>query len=85
MKITQLQKDAWPEKLLRQVKSISEHVADYKTVEQALDLLYGQEELSSRVCRLYLLHTKQNGQICERNFFNAHGEIISGDETTVTL
>ena len=85
MKITQLQKDTWPEKLLRQVKSISEHVADYKTVEQALDLLYGQEELSSRVCRLYLLHAKQNGQICERNFFNVHGEIINGDENTVTL
>ena len=85
MKTTNSQKDQWPAKLKRQVESVAEHVADYPTVEQALDLLIDEEETDTRTCRLYLLNVNQTGEIRDRKFYTVSGDIIEQDEEGIKL
>ena len=85
MKIAKFQRDQWPDKLRRQFKAIAEQVANYPTVEQALDLLNGETETTTRTCRLYLLNVNQIGDIRDRKFYTVCGDIIGEDGEGVEI
>ena len=65
--------------------SVTTQVADYPTVETAFDLLLGEEEITDRTCRLYLLNVNQTGDVLDRKFYNVNGTIIDESEESVTL
>lgn len=79
-------KDQWPTKLIRQTKGISEQVADFPTVEQALNLIIDEkDEQCSRTCRIYLLNANCTGDIKDRKFFTVSGEITEQDEDETNI
>lgn len=61
-------------------------MADYPTVEQALNLMIEpKDEVYTRTCRIYLLNANITGDISDRKFFTVSGRIIWQDEEGVKL
>jgi len=86
LKATSDDSQQWTDKIRHQVKQISERVADYPTVNQALNLIVDPaDEAYTRTCRIYILNTNLTGDISDRQFFTVSGRIIYQDQSGVKL